>query len=207
MKPAVDMTPESICRASAGEAESLQHLADTVQRRVYPYICRVIPDTDVSSDLTQDTLLRVLRSLGRLRNAERFWPWVYTIAANAARQHLRVVRRHREIPLSTVSPQAVETGLWRVERASTGSDAEEHVPRIMTAVAALGRRRREAFSLRVLEGLPYKQIAERLGCTTVCARGLVLRARRALIRELANDGSGVSRLWTTRYDQRRRLIS
>ena len=58
-----------------------------VDRRIGPYIGRVVFDTDLQADLTQETLVRVLGSLSGLRDAGRFWPWVYAIAANATRRN------------------------------------------------------------------------------------------------------------------------
>ncbi len=207
MKPVLQMGCESIRRATAGEPESLHRLADSVQRRVYPYINRVILDTDVSSDLTQDTLLRVLTSLPQLRNTDRFWPWVYTIAANTTRQHLRIKRRKREITFSAVDPLMLETRFTGEQARATASSTADLGLRAAKAMAGLRPRYRTALSLRVFKELSYRDIAARLGCGEICARGLVLRAKRALIRKLANEEGGVSRLPTTRYDQQRRLIS
>jgi RNA polymerase sigma-70 factor, ECF subfamily len=207
MRQILQMGCESIRRATAGEPESLHHLADSVQQRVYPYINRVILDTDVSSDLTQDTLLRVLTSLPRLRNVDHFWPWVYAIAANATRQHLRIKRRKREIPFSVVNPVMLESRFASAEPRAAASSTGDLGLRAVKAMAGLRPRYRTALSLRVFKGLSYRDIAARLGCGEICARGLVLRAKRALIRKLANEDGGIPRLSTTRYDQRRRLIS
>jgi RNA polymerase sigma-70 factor, ECF subfamily len=177
---------ESIRRASAGDTGSLRQLADLVYRRVYLHIRRVIPDPDLAADLTQDTLLRVLRSLCHLRDPERFWPWVCTIASNATRQHLRS-RRRRQVLFSTMTQGwlAEQPARDRHADSRTQEDKDELVAWTRSAMDRINERYREILSLRFFEEKSYDEMAASLGCAPVTARTLMFRAKNALRRELA----------------------
>jgi RNA polymerase sigma-70 factor, ECF subfamily len=198
---------ESIRRASIGDTDSLGRLAESVQQRVYPYIHRVVLDSNLSADLTQDTLVRVLSAVGRLRNVERFWPWVFTIAANTTRQHLRIRRRRREVPISAVDRRVLDERLARADEPAAGAAEEGLGAPTTKAIKRLNRRYQAVLSLRMLEGRSYDEVATRLGCSPGGARCLFLRAKRALRRELSDNELRVSRCLPTGYHRERRAVS
>lgn len=68
-------------------------------------------------------------------------------------------------------------------------DFEETGRRVAVALANLSPRLRDAVRLRVLDGRPYRQVAERLGCSEATARARVSRALRQLAEELGSEAS------------------
>ncbi len=93
---------ELVEQTLAGDPGKRDALARMVQERVYPYLRRVTLDQHKAEDLTQDTLLAVLSSLGTLKSTDRFWPWVFTIASNLFREQIRSQTRHRTVPMSAI---------------------------------------------------------------------------------------------------------
>ena len=63
---------------------------------------RLLGDRAAAEDLTQATFLSMVRSRSRFDRSARLRPWLYTIAANAARDHLR--RRRALQPLNDLLP-------------------------------------------------------------------------------------------------------
>lgn len=177
---------EWIEKAAIGDRDCLQRLAEAVNRRIGPYIGRVIVDVDLRADLTQETLVRVLSSLTRLRDPGRFWPWVYAIAGNATRQHLRTCRRRREMPFSTLDSQWLENQPAREGHTDPPTVVSGKETRALTrrAMNRLHKRYRDVLLLRCLQGKSYEEIAVILGCQNVTARALMFRAKKALRREL-----------------------
>ena len=135
-----------------------------------------------ASELTAETFARAALSLRRFRDQAdgSALPWLYGIARNLLRayyEHSSVETRARErlgIPIRHYELETDEAG----ERI----DAERAAPALRAALGSLPAAQRHALELRVLEELPYADIARSLGCSPVAARIRVSRALGALSR-------------------------
>jgi len=102
-----------------------------------------------------------VRARGRYERGAPFRPWLYTVAVNAARDHLR--RHRREEPQDTTQlpePEAdpvplPDPGLRRTVEA---------------ALARLPEQQREAIVLHRFEGFSFREIAEMLGVTETAVK-------------------------------------
>src|SRR5262249_35312162 len=75
-----------------GDLSAFEKLFQRYGRPIRAYLSRLV-GAGMAEDLAQTTFLSVVRAAGRFDRSARFRPWLYTIATNAARDHLR---RHRE---------------------------------------------------------------------------------------------------------------
>jgi RNA polymerase sigma-70 factor (ECF subfamily) len=57
-------------------------------------------------------------------------------------------------------------------------------PVLIQALGSLPHRRRRAVQLRIVLGLPYEQVAARLGCSEQAARASVSRGLRSLAKQI-----------------------
>ena len=115
-----------------------------------------LPDHD---DLVQETYVRTLRAYegGRVTHAKAF---LFTTARNAAIDFFRRRRGqdHREISETSAMPVLDEApGIGEV------IEHEQRLEVLLEAILALPDRCRQVMMLRHLDGLAYKEIAERLG--------------------------------------------
>ena len=78
-------------KAQRGCKESRSLLAKRAKAKVYPFINRMILDHDLSEDLTQETLLELVRVLPRLqlRSEQSFWSWVCRTALGKVQHYFR----------------------------------------------------------------------------------------------------------------------
>ena len=115
-----------------------------------------LPDHD---DLLQETYVRTLRAYegGRVTHAKAF---LFTTARNAAIDFFRRRRGQDHSEISEVSAMPV------LEESPGVGEVMEHEQRLevlLEAILALPERCRQVMMLRHLDGLAYKEIAERLG--------------------------------------------
>lgn len=179
---------ELVKKAQAGDQYSLETLAEMLRERVYPYIRRVVLDSDKSEDLVQDISMTVFQSLGQLREADRFWPWVFRIATNKVRESFRRQSSRKVIHMSALPEAGLAAMPATVEDAGSGIWRRELAKLTEQAMGQISERQRMVLSLRCYEGMAHSEIANVLGCTEINARVTFLQAKRSLLTRLRRLG-------------------
>ena len=175
---------ECVEEALAGDPVSREQLAQAVYRRVTARMVRLGREREVAQEVAHETLVRVLGHLRDLRRVDRFWPWVFRIAANVNHSRLRREARRRTVPFSAIDDSLLETYRATDEDVAAGAARRELAGLAMAAMERLGDENRRVLALRCMEGRPHADIAALLGCSELAARCRFLRARRALGREM-----------------------
>ena len=125
-------------------------------------------------DIVQDTFVRAFASLESFRGDSSLRTWLFTIARRLLLDLRRSERRRGEQVEVQDSDTVTEYD------ALDGVVAEETRKRLHAAVSRLSRTQREVFTLRVNEGLSYKEIADVAGTTEGAARVHYHNAMRAI---------------------------
>ncbi len=135
-----------------------------------------VRDPEAVHDICQEAILKALRSKRALRDLGRFSSWLYRIAWNTLRDHIRrTERRKRRISLSG--------DLEAVASPSAGAHSvseNEEAARLLQAIEALPPRYREPLLLRHSRDLSYREIGEILGISENAVQVRIFRARRML---------------------------
>ncbi len=139
----------------AGNTDRLRVLMTRYEKPLHTFICRIVLDRGVAEDVFIETFTRAYLSLRRFDGSmSSFKTWLYAIALNRARGHLR-----RRCPATGQSlDQLTASGPHPDQEASDWETGE----RIAHAVAALKPSQREVFVLYHYEGLDYARIANAL---------------------------------------------
>src|SRR3954471_16067443 len=136
-------------------------------------------------DLTAETFAQAWRGLRRFRDmAEGSGaPWLFGIARNLLRQY----HKHNRIETAARARLGLPVD-WQGTEEYDAVDERLHAtglrPALTIAVRALPDDQRAALELRVVQQLPYDEVAGRLDCSINAARLRVSRALRALTVEL-----------------------
>jgi RNA polymerase sigma factor (sigma-70 family) len=164
--------------AQSGNRVALDALVAKYRPRVYAYAFSLLLRADDAEDATQETFLRLTRTLDSYQHRGQFRAWLYRITANLCRDCRRRNRR-----------QSREISTEVVEEMVAGEDVHAHVT-VATAVAAvlvrLPEKYREPMGLRLLEDLSPAEIAVVLGRPVNLVRVQLWRARALLVRELGD---------------------
>jgi RNA polymerase sigma-70 factor, ECF subfamily len=115
-------------------------------------------------ELVQDTFVRAFASLDSFRGESTLRTWLFTIERRLMLDRRRAERRSRETVPVAESDNVSEYG------ALDSLIAEETQEQVRRSLAALSPTQREVFTLRVQQGLSYKEIAEVVGSTEGAAR-------------------------------------
>lgn len=125
-------------------------------------------------ELVQDTFVRAFNSLDGFRGDSSFRTWLFTIERRLLLDRRRAEKRRRDRNEVQEDDAATEYD------ALDNVVADETQKRVREAVDRLSPTQREVFTLRVSEGLSYKEIAEAVGTTEGAARVHYHNAMRAV---------------------------
>ena len=95
-----------VVRAALGDAASLDRLLRLIQQPLLEHITFVVGDADDASDVLQDVLLTVCRSLIGLHDPTLFRAWLFRIATRAAVRSLRRSRGTTDITIDAAADLA-----------------------------------------------------------------------------------------------------
>ena len=142
--------------------------------------------------MLQDIYVRIQAGAGKLRDSERFGPWVYRVAHSVIVDHARARARR---PVAGGDMAAVELPL-PVSEEEDGEAERDLAKHMAVFVAALPSPYREAITLTELQGMAQKDAADMLGISLSGMKSRVQRGRKQMQEllqaccEIGLDGRG-----------------
>ena len=174
-----DLDRADVRRVLAGEVEAFEGIVRRWQGPLVNLAYRFCRDPGRAEEMAQDAFLRAFRFLGRWREDAAFSTWLFAVATNVYRSHLRRVRPvevplepHRELPDSHNPVDEVESS-WMSEK-------------VRRTVSLLPAKYRDALILFYFEELDTAEVARCLGVREGTVKARLHRARAMLRQRLAS---------------------
>jgi len=161
-----------------GEGEAFAALIARHRDGVYSFVRHVVGHEADAQDLAQEAFVRAYAALDRFRVGAPFEPWLYTIAANLCRSHLRKAR-WRPWSLDTYR-QAEELPASRSADPAHVAEQRDLSRRLQSAIQALPAEQRIILVLRHLRSHSYQEISEIVGLPVSTVEHRLRAARKAL---------------------------
>ena len=176
-----------VTQAQLGDKECLNRLAEAVNERLYTYIYRYTLSDELTEDIVQESILKMLEVLNELKEADRFWPWLFKIALNKIFSHRRAEHKRR-----TVSKPAAGLGDAQRDRQTAIANVvgQELKEIVFAAMQKLKPEHRAVINMRCYDEMGYAEIAKTLGCSVFAAQMLFYRAKKSLKKQLSRRGFG-----------------
>jgi len=146
-------------RLQAGHEEALAHLMARFEKPIFSFVHRRLQgETGVVQELTQEVFLKCLQHCQRFETGRPVAAWLFTLAANAATDHLR--KRGRELPPPEAfdAPDPHQPSPWETV------DQDRRLDALRVALRGLTDRQKSMVTAYYVQERPVKQIAEELGC-------------------------------------------
>jgi RNA polymerase sigma-70 factor (ECF subfamily) len=140
--------------------------------QVHRFALFLCGDAALADDLTSETFVRAWTARGKIREAT-VKAYLFTIARNLYRDHLRRNRRNTELDESIP-----DSGPSLDSRTEHKAELEA----VMAALRELPEADRAALLMRAQEGMPYEEIAHALDLPVTTVKVKVHRARLKLMR-------------------------
>jgi RNA polymerase sigma-70 factor (ECF subfamily) len=170
---------ELIRRWRDGDSRAASTLVERHAESVARFVASA-GERDGVDEVVQDTFVRAFGAIDSFRGESSFRTWLFTIAKRLVLDRRRSERRSRMT--GTVSDTDVVTQFDALDTMV----ADESMQRVRRAVDSLSPKQREVFTLRVEQGLSYKEIAELIGSTEGATRVHYHNAMRA-VKEFLDD--------------------
>jgi RNA polymerase sigma-70 factor (ECF subfamily) len=161
-----------VARARTGDHWAFGELVGPYKDRILNLARRIVLDADAAEDVTQEVFIRAYRQLHRFDGRARFATWLYRIAINVSRTHLRAQQRRH-------SREAQHRPPRRETPASEVGD-------LVGLLGELPLPQRTALALFYLRELSVAEIARLVGAPEGTVKAWLYRGRerlRALARE------------------------
>ena len=182
---------ELINKCQSGDMNALEELVKRNQKIVFSTLYHLLSNKSEISDLAQEVLFRMCRSIKNLRNPVTFKWWLNQIITNLVYDELR--RKKRKLnTISMDTPLAQETEQISATRDITDTTQQpaedllntELDKKIRLAIDNLPEQFKTVIVFRELQGLSYEEIAKITDTSLGTVKSRIARARNRLQEEL-----------------------
>lgn len=143
--------------AAAGDGTAWVRIVERYGRRVFALAQSRCRNCDVAEEITQSVFVTVAEKVGAGEYTEcgRFEQWLFRVAMNRVRDHIRRVKRR-----GSVGDEATLSAIASQERDAVEQDMSRELAMLRRAMDALSDQDREIVELRHHGGLSFKQISD-----------------------------------------------
>jgi RNA polymerase sigma-70 factor (ECF subfamily) len=160
--------------AQRGDRIAFAAIIQRHQGAIYGYLRSRLLEPADAEDLCQEVFLRCYVSPARFDHSAMIRPWLIGIARNLLREHVRRIRRRREVGWTELCLELEEMVGLQDER------YDEMIRHLPHCLESLGQSARQAIDFRYQAKLRLAEIGERLHRSEGAVKLLMFRARQAL---------------------------
>jgi len=183
--PLTDASLVERCRAN--DEAAFNEVVARYKTKVYNYIYRMTGSSDDAEDLTQEVFIRMYTSIESFRSQSSLNTWLFRIASNLCIDRFRRAK-NRTAAFSLDDPigqgettHEVADHTYEPQRLLENGEMADQIQR---ALAQLPEKLRAALLLHDIEGLPYEEIAQVVGCPLGTVKSRLFNARMQLRQRL-----------------------
>ncbi len=148
-----------------GNREDFAFFVDKYKGPVYNLVYRLTGSRHDAQDLAQETFIRAYKALDNFNIKKEFFPWLYTIAINLTRNHLK-----KKKPLLVENIQDLKIDNRQIDKNNPETDVikQEEAQELACSIQKLPISLKEAVILRYYHYLPFEEIS-RILCISLSA--------------------------------------
>jgi RNA polymerase sigma-70 factor (ECF subfamily) len=169
-------------RAASGDTAAFEQIMIHSQQRVMAMTWRMLGNEADARDASQEVFLRVYKYLGRFKQDQDFFAWLYTITVNVCRDILKKRQHHSERFMSLAEGAGEGAFAVPVDQKDAENTLMQTQQRelIARAMATLPVKERASILLRDVEGLSTVEVAHILKSSSTTVRSQISSARKKI---------------------------
>jgi RNA polymerase sigma-70 factor, ECF subfamily len=166
----------AIRRCKAGDPDAFRHLVEHYQAEAIGHARAILANREDALDAVQEAFLDAFQALSRFDMERQFYPWFYTILRHRCLKLIAGRKRHGASSLDDT-----------MILAPTAAMSIEDFLSLEQALLDLSPEERELITLKHLDGLSYRELAERLEIPLGTVMSRLYHARKRLHEQLARE--------------------
>lgn len=166
--------------AKAGSQKAFTALYNNLYPQTLSHIYSLINDKELAEDLTSDTYVKAFTKIHKFKYDVSFVMWVKTIAVNTVIDHMR--RKHMNVVDRSIDDE--DNSLQFVDEYDS-SPEEKYIEKeqrmeFENNIDNLNGRSRQVISMRYIDGLSYKEIAEKAGVSIGTVKSYISKSTKKI---------------------------
>ncbi|MFO7769217.1 MAG: RNA polymerase sigma factor [bacterium] len=180
-----------------GDAPAFNLLVWRWEKPLYNFVYKYVGHADTAEDLVQETFVRVLKHIGRYTHRGSFSTWLYRIAINLCKDHLKK-KRLPTVSLHDCRTTASGEKVYVKDRvagdgppADAAADAEDVGETVRRLLSGLPEEQRVVILMKEYQEMTFREIAEVLEVPEGTLKSRLyhgLRAMRSQLERLGIEG-------------------
>lgn len=185
-----DLEIKHLKMAKEGDVESFEKLIEKYQKKIYNIALRMVNNPDDASELAQEVLVKIFRSIKDFKEESSISTWIYRITTNVCLDQLRRMKNKKTISIDeSLKIGDNDVSMQFPDNSPTPSEAYEkkEIQRVVgEAIMKLPEDQRLVVIMKDIQGFKYDEIAEYVKCPEGTVKSRINRARHAL-KEILKD--------------------
>lgn len=147
---------ELLRRIQSGDHHAFKDLVVKYELPLIRAVYKYTKDRELSEDIVQDSFIKVFKSASKFQEKCSVKNWLYKITLNTMKNKLRSLKSYE--PLKETM---VDTNQPVIESTVLNYQLMRY---LQMAIGLLPTKQQESLTLRVVQDLPFKQVAEQMNC-------------------------------------------
>jgi RNA polymerase sigma-70 factor (ECF subfamily) len=174
---------EIINRVLRGEVNDFGIFVKRYQVPIFNLMYRIVGSADLAADLAQETFIKAYEKLELFKPGRKFFPWLYAIGLNHAKDFVRKNKGRQNTYLDT--ERLFNSQEFQQQQARLGESLD--FQRVEKALSTMPLTYREAVILRYHEELPIRDISAALQISVSAAKMRISRGLE-MLRQIVKGG-------------------
>ncbi|MEQ9405111.1 MAG: RNA polymerase sigma factor [Cyclobacteriaceae bacterium] len=173
-------------KARKGDEKALNQLVSLWYKRIFNYVLKYCSDNDAATEISQKTFIAMFRNIAKLKEVDRFKPWLYRIATNFCYEEGRRIKRDKTISLTITNDDNTEHQAEAGEAKGNYFNPEKNFQQLeleqilLSALGELSEDQRTVVIMKEYEGLKFTEIAEALDASENTVKTRLYRGLKSL---------------------------
>ncbi|MCF7804849.1 MAG: RNA polymerase sigma factor [Candidatus Marinimicrobia bacterium] len=159
------MEPEQLQKYHAGDHKTFNRIMAEYQEPIYFFLLRMVGNEEDAQDLTQETFVKTYTERKKFKGNSAVNTWIYRIAANLAKNHLRWRSIRNFIPVDHAGDELVN-----MTNDESADELEAREQELLMHLQSLSKTQRSVFILRYFNQLSHREVAQVMGVSEASSK-------------------------------------
>ena len=160
-----------------GDNNAFSVLVERYKDLVFTLCLRMLKNREEAEEVSQDTFIKVYRSINRFKGNSKFSTWIYKVCYNACLDRLKKNKKHfNDVPINQFTQHEIKT----IDNALDNLEQEEYNKSIQDCIALLPKDDAFLLTLYYFEELSLEEISKTVGLTANNVKVKIYRSRKKL---------------------------